>query len=110
MIETPSQGLQTRRKKTYNQKYRLTKKICDEICTLMAKLPQQDSDEKLGLLNDLLKNIQDSGNQGNSLLLFKISDNIFVCLSSADGQQNSAATSTENVQNTPQNNNITAEL
>lgn len=64
VTQTASQQVGERIKHSYNQKYRLTKKKCDEICSLMAELPENQFQHQLILLADFLKGIQNICNQG----------------------------------------------
>lgn len=64
IIETPSQSKQTRRKKTFNQKFRAAKDKCDQICSLIAELPQNDFQTHYDSLCTLHNRINDAVNQG----------------------------------------------
>lgn len=57
VIETLSQGQQTRQRATRNQKYRRTKTKCDELCDIMAELPEKDFREKFELLKNLVASV-----------------------------------------------------
>ena len=59
IYNTTSQNVRTRAKKTHNQKYRLAKTKCEELCTNIADLPEELFDEKYELLCQLLKDVSE---------------------------------------------------
>lgn len=59
IVDTTSQNQRTRAKKTQNQKYRLAKNKCEELCTNIADLPERLFEEKYQLLCQLLKDISE---------------------------------------------------
>lgn len=65
MIATQSE--ETTLTRTSNQIYRKVKKKCDELCSLMAELPEDYYQDKLDLLDDLLRDVKRLTNHGRTV-------------------------------------------
>lgn len=57
-----TQSEETRLKRTSNQKYRKLKSKCDELCTLMSELPEEQYKTMYNSLDNLLKSVRNLAN------------------------------------------------